>query len=127
MGDGIRSSVRFNQKTGDQRDCGNVRFVCQKTSRGSWCGSSAVLVIGETLKQLSLKVSQYFLDFLETDFKRQQAPRRRVILQTPSGFKAGIPLSPYRTLLDAVWNVLRTEEHASELQSLRHLVCRLLL
>jgi len=63
-------------------------------------------VIGETLKQLSLKVSQYFLDFLESDFKRQQAPRRRVILQTASGFKAGMPLSPYRTLLDAVWNVL---------------------
>jgi AAA domain len=63
-------------------------------------------VIGETLKQLSLKVSQYFLDFLESDFKRQQAPRRRVILQTASGFKAGMPLSPYRTLLDAVWTVL---------------------
>jgi hypothetical protein len=63
-------------------------------------------VIGETLKQLSLKVSQYFLDFLESDFKRQQAPRRRVILQTASRFKAGMPLSPYQSLLDAVWNVL---------------------
>ena len=56
-------------------------------------------MIGETLKQLSLKVSQYFLDFLESDFKRQQAPRRRVILQTASGFKAGMPLSPYEHCL----------------------------
>src|ERR1700678_4452017 len=61
---------------------------------------------GNTLRELSIKVSQYFLDFLESDFKRQQAPRRRVILQTASGLKAGMPLSPYRTLLDAVWTVL---------------------
>ncbi len=53
-------------------------------------------MIPETLKQLSLEVSQYFLDFLESDFKRQQAPRRRVILQTSSGFKAGMALAGYR-------------------------------
>jgi hypothetical protein len=63
-------------------------------------------MVPETLKQLSLKVSQYFLDFLESDFKRQQAPRRRIILQTSSGFKAGMPLAPYRALQDAVWNAL---------------------
>ncbi len=34
-------------------------------------------MLPETLKELSIKVSQYFLDFLESDFKRQQAPRRR--------------------------------------------------
>lgn len=59
-------------------------------------------VIPETLKQLSLKVSQYFLDFLESDFKRQQAPRRRVILQTSSGFKAGIALAGYRSLMQSL-------------------------
>ncbi|HEY2683760.1 MAG TPA: AAA domain-containing protein [Steroidobacteraceae bacterium] len=72
-------------------------------------------MIGETLKQLSLKVSQYFLDFLESDFKRQQAPRRRVILQTASGFKAGMPLSPYRTLLDAVWHAISKPWEESEI------------
>jgi hypothetical protein len=63
-------------------------------------------VVPETLKQLSLKVSQYFLDFLESDFKRQQAPRRRVILQTSSGFKAGMALAGYRSLRDAMWGAL---------------------
>ena len=63
-------------------------------------------MIPETLKQLSIKVSQYFLDFLESDFKRQQAPRRRLILQTESGFKAGMSLAPYPTLQVAVWQQL---------------------
>jgi hypothetical protein len=72
-------------------------------------------VIPETLKQLSLKVSQYFLDFLESDFKRQQAPRRRVILQTSSGFKAGIALAGYRSLQDALWNALGKPWDAPEI------------
>ncbi len=72
-------------------------------------------MIPETLKQLSLKVSQYFLDFLESDFKRQQAPRRRVILQTSSGFKAGIALAGYRGLQDAVWNFLSKPWDAPEI------------
>jgi hypothetical protein len=72
-------------------------------------------VIPETLKQLSLKVSQYFLDFLESDFKRQQAPRRRVILQTSSGFKAGIALAGYRSLQDALWSALGKPWDAPEI------------
>ena len=36
---------------------------------------------GGTLKEFANKVSQYFLDFLESDFKRQQAPRRRVVYE----------------------------------------------
>src|SRR5258705_7292639 len=41
------------------------------------------------------------------------------------GANAGMPLSsrPFRT----TGPILRSEEHTSELQSLRHLVCRLLL
>ena len=46
-------------------------------------------MIADTLKELSLKVSQYFLDFLESDFKRQQAPRRRVMLQNSMGIDRG--------------------------------------
>jgi AAA domain len=72
-------------------------------------------MIPETLKQLSLKVSQYFLDFLESDFKRQQAPRRRVILQTSSGFKAGMALAGYRSLQDVMWNSLGKSWDATEI------------
>jgi hypothetical protein len=59
-----------------------------------------------TLKELAIKVSQYFLDFLESDFKRQQAPRRRVILQTESGFKSGMRVSPYPNLQRDLWRLL---------------------
>src|SRR5438045_6965579 len=34
---------------------------------------------------------------------------------------------PFENEFDAVINIFRSEEHTSELQSLRHLVCRLLL
>ena len=64
-------------------------------------------MLPETLKDLSIKVSQYFLDFLESDFKRQQAPRRRVILQTESGFKAGMSLAAYPSLQAEVWRQLQ--------------------
>ena len=60
----------------------------------------------DTLKQLSLKVSQYFLEFLESDFKRQQAPRRRIVLQTETGLKSGMSLSPYQSLQAAIWQQL---------------------
>jgi hypothetical protein len=72
-------------------------------------------MLPETLKQLSLKVSQYFLDFLESDFKRQQAPRRRVVLQNESGFKAGMSLAPYPSLQSAVWQQLNKPWDAAEI------------
>lgn len=59
-----------------------------------------------TLSDLSIKISQYFLEFLESDFKRQQAPRRRVILQTDNGFKSGMRLAPYAELQKTVWELL---------------------
>ena len=55
-------------------------------------------MLPEVLNNLSIKISQYFLEFLESDFKRQQAPRRRIVLQTDSGFKAGMQVSPYSQL-----------------------------
>lgn len=58
------------------------------------------------LSDLSIKISQYFLEFLESDFKRQQAPRRRVILQTDNGFKSGMRLAPYNELQKTVWALL---------------------
>ena len=52
------------------------------------------------------RVSRYFLDFLETDFKRQRAPHRRIQLKNDSGFRTALPLRKYRTLYEAVWKIL---------------------
>lgn len=64
------------------------------------------VMVPEVLKGLSIKISQYFLEFLESDFKRQQAPRRRVVLQTDNGFKAGMRIAPYTELQKAIWELL---------------------
>ena len=59
-----------------------------------------------TLQDLSIRVCQYFLDFLESDFKKQQAPRRRIVLQSDTGFKTGMRISPYKGLQSVVWQLL---------------------
>jgi very-short-patch-repair endonuclease len=61
---------------------------------------------GNTLRELAIKVSQYFLDFLESDFKRQQAPRRRIILQTETGFRSGMRVAAYPGLQHNIWQIL---------------------
>ena len=61
---------------------------------------------GNTLRELAIKVSQYFLDFLESDFKRQQAPRRRIVLQTETGFRAGMKVAAYPGLQHNLWQLL---------------------
>jgi hypothetical protein len=38
------------------------------------------------------KVLLYFKEFISTDFKRQQAPRRRIQLKTKEGFRTAIDL-----------------------------------
>ena len=60
----------------------------------------------EALRNLSTQICQYFLDFLESDFKKKQAPRRRVILQTESGFKSGLQVSPYQKLHESIVELL---------------------
>ena len=60
----------------------------------------------EILQDLSIKISKYFLEFLETDFKRQQAPKRRIVLQQDNGFKCGMRIAPYAELQKAIWNLL---------------------
>src|SRR5581483_1229896 len=61
----------------------------------------------EGIRGFSQRVLRYFLAFLETDFKRQQAPRRRIQLKTDTNFRAGMPLRKYRTLFDAAWRVVQ--------------------
>lgn len=65
---------------------------------------------GSTLRELAIKVSQYFLDFLESDFKRQQAPRRRIVIQNESGFRAGMRVAAYPGLQHDIWRIL--EKHS---------------
>lgn len=59
-----------------------------------------------TISEIAVRVSQYFRDFLESDFKRQQAPRRRVVLTTESGFRSGMRTSPYADLDRDLWALL---------------------
>lgn len=60
------------------------------------------------IKEFATKVSRYFLDFLETDFKRQQAPRRRIVIKNDAGFRTAVPLRKYRTLYTDIWKLLAT-------------------
>ena len=60
----------------------------------------------QSLRDLAIKVSQYFLDFLESDFKRAQAPRRKIILQDDRGFRTGMRVSSYVSLERALWKIL---------------------
>src|SRR5437899_6497973 len=62
-----------------------------------------------------------------TLFRSIRLPRRpqRNPPRNNSGFPAKLPRGP--ACLPAPRSSLRSEEHTSELQSLRHLVCRLLL
>lgn len=46
----------------------------------------------DTLHQFGFKVRRYFLDFLETDFKRQHVPRRRIQLKNQANQATGVPL-----------------------------------
>lgn len=58
------------------------------------------------LRPIATRVSQYFRDFLESDFKRQQAPRRRIQITSDTGFRSGLRTSPYPTLDRDLWSLL---------------------
>lgn len=58
------------------------------------------------LRDVAIHVSTYFRDFLETDFKRQQAPRRRIVSTTDSGFRASMRTQPYPKLDREFWTLL---------------------
>jgi hypothetical protein len=62
----------------------------------------------EGIAGFSQRILRYFLTFLQTDFKRQQAPRRRIQLKSESGFRTGIPLRKYLPLNNAMWKFAAT-------------------
>ena len=55
---------------------------------------------------MAIEVSRYFRDFLESDFKRKSAPRRRVVLHSDQGLRCGMRTRPYPTLDRALWDLL---------------------
>lgn len=59
------------------------------------------------LREVATNIAGYFRDFLESDFKRIQAPSRRVILQTEQGFRAGMRIKPYQDLNADIWKLLQ--------------------
>jgi hypothetical protein len=63
----------------------------------------------DALRQFGFKVSRYFLDFLETDFKHQQAPRRRIQLKNEANQNTGVSLRKYEALYRAVVALIAKE------------------
>ena len=51
-------------------------------------------------------ICAYFRDFLDTDFKRQGAPKRSITLKDPTGNLTGIDASKYPDLTSEVWRLL---------------------
>ena len=58
------------------------------------------------ISEIANRVSGYFRDFLETDFKRSQAPRRRITTTNDGGFRTGIRALPYPQLNTTLWTQL---------------------
>lgn len=52
-------------------------------------------------------ICAYFRDFLDTDFKRQSAPKRSITLKDPAGNLAGVDVAKYPELTNELWTLLR--------------------
>jgi hypothetical protein len=62
------------------------------------------------------KVLRYFKEFISTDFKRQQAPRRRIQLKTKEGFRTAIDLRKYSSFFLDAWGLLSKGPQAMTLR-----------
>lgn len=58
------------------------------------------------IRETAKKVSTYFSAFLDSDFKRQSAPRRRIMSMTDTGFRSSMRTSPYPNLDRDLWALL---------------------
>jgi hypothetical protein len=66
------------------------------------------LTVEQSTKTGFLKdICAYFRDFLDTDFKRQSAPKRSITLKDPAGNLTGIDAAKYPDLANEVWRLLR--------------------
>ena len=68
------------------------------------------------IEEVSAKVLRYFREFLETDFKRQQAPRRRIQLKTQAGFRCAIDLRKYPSFFRDAWGLMTKPSQEMNLQ-----------
>ena len=62
---------------------------------------------GKTETGFLKDICAYFRDFLDTDFKRQSAPKRSVTLKDATGNLTGIDASKYPDLVNEIWRALR--------------------
>jgi len=58
------------------------------------------------ISEVSTQVLRYFREFLASDFKRLQTPRRRIQLKTKDGFRVAIDLRKYPALFRDAWGLL---------------------
>ena len=69
---------------------------------------SETLTVEQNIRTGFLKdIYAYFRDFLDTDFKRQSAPKRSITLKDPAGNLTGIDAAKYPNLTNEVWRLLR--------------------
>ena len=47
------------------------------------------------VSEIAYRVSRYFSDFLESDFKKGKAPSRRIVMTTETGFRSAMRVAPY--------------------------------
>lgn len=62
------------------------------------------------------EVAKYFMNFLETDFKKRRIPKRNVIQKTHKGFKVGIDLEKYPKLKKTFFSLLNSGFKKESLQ-----------
>jgi hypothetical protein len=72
------------------------------------------MIDSTALREVAIQVSAYFRDFLESDFKKKSAPRRRILLQSEQGFRCGMRTQPYATFNKALWHLLAQPIAAGE-------------
>lgn len=66
------------------------------------------------LREVAIQVSGYFRDFLESDFKKKSAPRRRILLQSEQGFRCGMSMRSYPILNKDLWLCLERPSASTE-------------
>jgi hypothetical protein len=59
------------------------------------------------------QICAYFRDFLDTDFRRQTAPKRNISLKDAKGNLTGIPTNKYPTLTADIWKALGKQLEAN--------------
>jgi hypothetical protein len=54
------------------------------------------------------EVAKYFMDFLETDFHKQRAPKRAIRFRDSNDLLVGINLKKYSSFIPKIWYLIRS-------------------